>query len=293
MSPERSVVVAARNGPAALGRLAAALDDELRSGRTELVVVATPGTEVPDRPSVLTVPCPASSSLPALRAAGLLVARGDVIALTRDLCVPEPGWLDRLASTLEREAAAAAGGVIEVPPGAAWADRVSHRLEYTAFRPGARAGAVTALAATNVAYSRAKLLRHRALVENGYREGELHAVLAAAGERLVLDPGARVRLDSARPSGFHLAQRFHAGRVHAAERRARRGRRAGILHALATPALPAVLAVRLFGALRAGGDGAARAAWGAIESVPLLLSGVVGELVGALAGPGASEERLA
>lgn len=293
MSPERSVVVAARNGPAALERLAAALDDDLRSGRAELVVAAEPGVEVPDRPSVVIVPCPPASGLPALRAAGLLAARGDVIALTRDVCVPEPGWLARLASTLEREAAAAAGGVIDLPPGAAWADRVSHRLEYTAFRAGARAGAVTVLAATNVAYARAKLLRHRALFENGYREGELHAALAAAGERLVLDPGARVRLDSERPLGSHLAQRFHAGRAHAAERRARGGPWAAILHALATPALPAVLAVRLLGALRAGGDGSARAVWGTVESVPLLLSGVVGELVGALAGPGSSEERLA
>ena len=60
----------------------------------------------------------------AARNTGLLVVTTDLVAFLDSDCVPEPGWIERLAAHLADPAvAAAAPRMVAVPAGPGWADR--------------------------------------------------------------------------------------------------------------------------------------------------------------------------
>ena len=117
--PDLSVVVATHNRAAFLSELVAALEGQSASGRIEVVIVDDGSTDetwerltelataTPLRLQALRTEATGGPSLP--RNTGVGVARADLVAITDDDCLPDPGWVAALL------AAAADGGLLRGP----------------------------------------------------------------------------------------------------------------------------------------------------------------------------------
>lgn len=155
----------------------------------------------------------------AARNTGLLEVATDLVAFLDSDCVPEPGWIERLAAHLADPAvAAAAPRMVAVPAGPGWAGR------YTTAACCLDLGAAEArvVPGTRVAYvptaalvvRRAALAGSRDVFDPALRWGEdvdLVWRLHAAGWRIRYDPAARVCHHE--PEGWPalLARRFRYG----------------------------------------------------------------------------------
>ncbi len=155
----------------------------------------------------------------AARNTGLLEVATDLVAFLDSDCVPEPGWIERLAAHLADPAvAAAAPRMVAVPAGPGWAGR------YTTAACCLDLGAAEArvVPGTRVAYvptsalvvRRAALAGSRDVFDPALRWGEdvdLVWRLHAAGWRIRYDPAARVSHHE--PEGWPalLARRFRYG----------------------------------------------------------------------------------
>jgi mycofactocin system glycosyltransferase len=155
----------------------------------------------------------------AARNTGLLGVATDLVAFLDSDCVPEPGWIERLAAHLADPAvAAAAPRMVAVPAGASWAGRYT-TAACCLDLGGAEARVVPG---TRVAYvpTAALVVRRAALAGGGsvfdpaLRWGEdvdLVWRLHAAGWRIRYEPAARV--SHREPDGWAalLARRFRYG----------------------------------------------------------------------------------
>jgi len=155
----------------------------------------------------------------AARNTGLLEVATDLVAFLDSDCVPEPGWIERLAAHLADPAvAAAAPRMVAVPAGPGWAGR------YTTAACCLDLGAAEArvVPGTRVAYvptaalvvRRAALAGARDVFDPALRWGEdvdLVWRLHAAGWRIRYDPADRVSHHE--PEGWPalLARRFRYG----------------------------------------------------------------------------------
>jgi glycosyltransferase involved in cell wall biosynthesis len=114
--PEISVVVPTRDRPAALDACLAALDAQTVSGRLEVVVVDD-GSRDPDAVGRVVARHPVARLIrhepaagpAAARNTGVKAARGTILCLTDDDCVPEPEWAELLAQAVEQGADAVSG----------------------------------------------------------------------------------------------------------------------------------------------------------------------------------------
>ncbi len=112
--PQASVVVPTRDRPRALARCLAALRDQV--GIALEVVVVDDGSRDPQAVERALEGVPEARLVrldgrgpAAARNAGVRAARGRVVLMTDDDCVPAPGWAAALAAAVEQRSALAAG----------------------------------------------------------------------------------------------------------------------------------------------------------------------------------------
>ena len=222
--PEVTVLIPVRDRAVLLGRCLSAL------GNSYPVLVVDDGSEDPGAVAdaaaahgATLVRRPVNGGPGAARNTGLLSVATDLVAFLDSDCVPEPGWIERLAAHLADPAvAAAAPRLVAVPAGTSWAGR------YTTAACCLDLGDAEArvVPGTRVAYvpTAALVVRRAALLQEGagarsvfdpaLRWGEdvdlvwrLHAV----GWRIRYDPRARVSHHE--PSGWAalLTRRFRYG----------------------------------------------------------------------------------
>jgi hypothetical protein len=160
-------------------------------------------------------------------------------------------------------------------------------LDYGPFIAGGQrdAGEVLDLPGHNSSYRRDVLLGYgERLTQLLGFEAELHAELRRRGERMIIEPRARLAHVNVTRLRSWLPERWHAGRIYAGALSRRWPRRRRVFYALASPAIP-LLRVRraLRDAARTGEHGVGRA-------LPFLCLGLLaqtaGEAYGFLRGPG-------
>jgi hypothetical protein len=142
---------------------------------------------------------------------GLRAARGDIIAVTQDCCVPAPDWI---AQTLEAHRTlphAAIGGAVEHggQGGLNWA---IYFLDYARFMLPVTEGPADYLTDANVAYKREALEPLRPLWEERYKEVTINWELLRRGEVMWMKPEMVVHQDRG-PLTFAdlLAERYYWG----------------------------------------------------------------------------------
>ena len=221
--PDVTVLIPVRDRAVLLDRCLSALGDSYP------VLVVDDGSEDPGAVADVAaahgaalVRRPVNGGPGAARNTGLLTVATDVVAFLDSDCVPEPGWIERLAAHLADPAvAAAAPRMVAVPAGPSWACR------YTTAACCLDLGDAEArvVPGTRVAYvpTAALVVRRAALVQGAgagsvfdpaLRWGEdvdLVWRLHAAGWRIRYDPA--VRVSHHEPNGWAalLARRFRYG----------------------------------------------------------------------------------
>jgi hypothetical protein len=179
-----------------------------------------------------------------LRARGLAVARGNIIALIEDHGIPAPDWCRGIIES-HRQPFAVVGGAIEngIDRRLNWA---VYYCDFLRYQNPLEAGTSGFASDANVSYKRAALESIRPVWEEIFRESSVNDTLRSRGETVALAPEIvlhqhrlGLRLASA------LKERFVWGRSYAAARIALAGTGQRVFWAALSPALPPLLLLRM------------------------------------------------
>src|SRR5260370_3029404 len=218
--PQLPRVIASRRGGAALLDTieAFARHDEA----IDIIVAADAGDDARTAilarfPRVRVLSFDEPRTLPELRAAGLLAARGAIVALTSDACPPGPGWAEARRRG-HRQPAPAVGGAIENGATSRLADWAVFFCESGRYILPLTSPRPSDLPAQNVSYTRDALASIRALLLSGAWEPLWHRELALRGGELRRDPSLVVTLRKHYSVADFGRERFHYARSFAGQR---------------------------------------------------------------------------
>jgi GT2 family glycosyltransferase len=295
--PVVSVVIASVNGlPYPLSCLQALQTQETDIPIEVLVADCTgPSTVAAIRerfPSTRILTFDTPTSVPALRAAGIAVARGRLVAVTEDHCVPRPDWIQRIVEVHERTGWAAVGGGVVNGSTERTVDWAVYFCEYGHMMSPVPAGPSEVIPGMNVAYDFDQLEAMRDVFAEGMWENFLHDRLRAAGYTMGLDPSIVVAHDKYFTVPMFLFERYHLSRAFAGGRVAGSSLPVRLAWAAASTALPGLLVLR-----------AVRNVWRRrayrrrfLLAFPLVVlfsvAWSIGEFVGYLTGPGDSLVKI-
>lgn len=254
------------------------LEDELTAhgSRVERISYATP------------------AALHVMRAAALLKATGEIVAILDPYSVPAEGWVAALREAHRTHANQAIGGPVDLD-GAAQRGLLDWALyinEYGMFLPPMQEQSMELLPGCNVSYKRSALFDG-----NEARSPELWKTfvndrLLALGETLMIEPRMIVGLDKSIAFNEYLLRRFDHGRCYGAMSSTELSLSARGLRVAAAPLLPFVLLARW--SRRFWARGRYRGKLIATLPLQLLMFGwwIAGETVGRVLGAGKSCSRL-
>jgi hypothetical protein len=235
----------------------------------------------------------AGESVFALRARGVAAARGEIVAITEDHCIPASDWPAELVAAHARhpEAVALSGAVANGATADPW-DWANFLMTFAEhMRPIDVAAARRAPSVANGSFKR-PLVAQPADAAPGWLELELMPALVGGGQ-VARDGGPLVVHDQThggmRPT---LAVHFHNGRASAGLRAEPPGPHAVRAEWRRLVGLPRQLTRELRDALAVRPPLTGMAARGARLVPALAAAHAAGELVGLLVGPGRSADKL-
>ena len=294
IEPKLSVVVAAWNNADSLRNCLASLlarDDEDDSA--EVIVASNFGVEEADEvrnsfPEVTYLWLPECTTVPELRAAGIRVANGKVVALLEDHCTPDKYWRREILKAHAQHAHASIGGAIENVSQDGLVSWAVYFYDYGRYMPPCQEGKAAALSGLNVSYKRAALEGVKDSFRDGFFETFVNERLKRDGHFLYLRPEAVVyhhktyRMREALVQCYHLARSFGARRV-AGAAPARRA-----VFAVAAIGLPVLLPMRIVLTVASKGRHVKELLLSLSHLVTLMAGWSLGEFCGYLAGEGTS-----
>jgi len=292
---ELSVVVAAQDFGSSLQKCLTGLTAQIAPARAEILVVSGPGGEVVFQlgkkfPSIQFIQTPVACSIPRLWSAGIAAARGRIVALTIEQCVPAPDWTEQ---TLRGHAAEwpAIGGAIDINPGLGLVDWAIYFCRYSRYTPPFPPEFLDDLPGDNCSYKRAALESLREVIADGFWETFVHQAMRRKGERLLSDPSILVYYAGSFSWGTFFARRFRQGRYFAARRAREMGTGQRLVRAGMFPFISLVMLYRI--AKRVWTKGRYRLKF--LAALPLLASFLVawatGEGWGYFLGPAAGQDE--
>ncbi|MCI0398180.1 MAG: glycosyltransferase [Chloroflexi bacterium] len=296
-TPTLSIVIASLNGRPYIDACLAALARQQGDMAAEVIVAECVGTTVTDfvraeYPAVRLIAFDERKSVPELRAAGILAARGEIIAITEDHCIPAGDWYLSLVAAHRQYPGPAIGGAVDNAATDRLIDWAVFFCEYSNFISPVPAGAVHDLPGPNVSYKRAALDTMRDMIAKGYWENFLHQRLESAGHQLWSDPTVKVWHKKHFRFGDFFAERFHYGRWYAGTRNEFTSLPKRLFYLAFSPLLPPLIMTRI-----------ARRVWSRgrhyrdfLKALPLILvfmaAWAAGEFTGYATGPGSSVLEL-
>lgn len=295
--PELSVVIASVNGRPYIGACLEALQQQEGDLCAEVIVVDCVGPPVIDfidgaYSHVKVITYDERQSVARLRAAGINEAKGAIIALTEDHCIPARNWLQTIVEAHQRRESPAIGGAVDNAATDSLVDWAAFFCEYSNYISPVPLGVVHDLPGPNVSYKRKALEAAIELLAEGYREILLHQYFEAQGLTLWSEPGIVVRHKKHFTLGSFLRERFHYGRWFAGTRSRQVTLFKRLFYLVFSPVLPLLLTVRLSRRVLSRG----RHFRPFVLSFPILfiflITWAIGEGVGYAFGPGNSEYEV-
>ncbi len=298
-APRLSVVIVTPDAFAAIRRTVECLARQSARGALELVVVA-PSLAALDAdeallaafPRVVRVACGPVGSIGPANAAGVRHASAPIVALAEDHAFPEPDWAERLIAAHDGPWAAVGPSVRNANPASA-VSRADLLIGYGPWLAPAKAGEVDFLPGHNTSYKREVLLaRDGALPDLLDAETLLHWQLRAEGERLWLEPSARIAHANFSLWRSWLPAQYHYGRLFAGLRARGMSRWRRFVYVAGSPLIPAVRLARLWREARSRPGH--RAPWSCLHALAagLAMDGL-GQLAGYALGTGRAADRVA
>ena len=241
-----SIVIAAWNGSASLGRCLRSLGDQARVADTEVIVAANfePEGLAAEFPFVGWIQMPDGTTVPELRTAGIFRSTGDIIALAEDHCTFGERWCVGLKKAHESPHAVI-GGVVENASTQRALDWAVYFFDYGKFMPPVRAGVARALSGVNVSYKRSPLMEVESSFRSGFHEAVTHAELVKRGHALYLAPAVVVYHHTNYEIKPAMALAYHLGRSYAGKRMSSASALRRALFVLASTALMILLPARV------------------------------------------------
>jgi hypothetical protein len=179
-----------------------------------------------------------------LRARGMAVARGELIALVEDHGRPDPNWCGKIAAAHGADHAAI-GGAIEngIDRPLNWAVYYCDFGRYQNPVPSGESGFASD---ANTSYKRSALDSVRSLWEERFREVVINGALISRGERVALRPDIVVHQHrEGLRIGTALRERYIWGRSYAVTRCDLLSNSKRLAYAVLSPVLPALMLARL------------------------------------------------
>jgi hypothetical protein len=179
-----------------------------------------------------------------LRARGLALARGQIVALIEDVGIPAPDWSVQIMAGHDGTFAGV-GGAIEngIDRSLNWAVYFCDFLRYQNPLPD---GESVIVSDANVAYQRTALESIRPIWQEVFHESSVNGALRSQGGKVGLEPRAVLYQHRQRLSfGAALKERFVWGRSYAATRAMLAGTQRRAFWAAFAPALPALMLTRM------------------------------------------------
>lgn len=184
-----------------------------------------------------------------LRRLGLCHARGRLVALTEDHCLPEANWVQGIVDE-HTNAPVAIGGVVEKTPPDDALNWAVYFLEYLRYMPPVETGETHELTELNVSYKMSALQEVAESWQNEFHATSVHGALEAHGGKLWLSPNIVVKQRRSLEIDYALWERYALGRLFASIRVATASPGRRLLYAALSPALPVLLLARLGGHIR-------------------------------------------
>jgi len=180
----------------------------------------------------------------ALRARGLALARGTLVALLEDHARPEAHWCANIVSA-HRADYAAVGGAIEngIDRPLNWA---VYFCDFAKYQNPVPSGESSFASDANTAYKRSALESVRSVWEASFREVVVNGALVSAGRKITLNPDVVVyQHRSDLTLGSALCERFVWGRSYAATRGTLLSPSRRLIYAALSPLLPLLIMSRM------------------------------------------------
>jgi hypothetical protein len=184
-----------------------------------------------------------------LRSLGVRQARGRLVAVTEDHCLPEPDWVKSIVEE-HANAPVAIGGVVEKTPPDDALNWAVYFLDYLRYMPPVEAGETHELTDLNVSYKMSALQEIAGVWQREFHEPNVHGALEARGGKLWLSPNIVVKQRRNLEIEHALWDRYAFGRLFGSTRVAETPLGKRLLYAALAPALPVLLVARLSGHIR-------------------------------------------
>jgi hypothetical protein len=147
-----------------------------------------------------------------LASRALAEARGELILLTEDHCIPEPDWVSSMLAA-QAEGRAVVGGLVEIRPGAGAVDWAFYFVDFFRYASPAIAGNSPTLTVCNVSYRRQSLQAIAELWQVHFHETAINEALRERFGALWLEPKSRVSMMRHVSLADALYERYAFGRL--------------------------------------------------------------------------------
>jgi hypothetical protein len=248
-TPELSVVIILLEGAKSLVRCLSALAQQQNAPLFEVIVPcddrfrAAVG-QVQGFPFARVIAVEGMRTFAELRTLGVKQARGRIVALTEDHCVPGADWCRQIVQTHVQPYAAIGGAVEKLTPDSPlnWS---FYLADYVRYMHPASAGPSLALTDCNVSYKRAVLAEIANVWAVEFHEPLVHHALHERGKILWFAPTIVVQQQRSLQLGAALRDRYEFGRLFGSERSAQAPLGQRLRYLLSSPLLPLLLVGRV------------------------------------------------
>jgi hypothetical protein len=228
------------------------------------------------------------ATVPQLRAAGLVAARGTIVAFIEDHCACAPGWRDAIvrAHTLPFQAV---GGPVDLASGGRPLDWAVFFYDYSRFAPPMASGPASSLSGANASYKMTVLKDLESVLQGGVLEVVLEQELSRRGLGMYLASDAVVVHGKRHEARDAVSLSFVLARVYASRRLAGARQLRRLTFACGAALLPWVLGARILAATLRTRRRLGKLVLASPWLVVLLCAWSLGEFTGYLFGEGTSE----
>lgn len=128
------------------------------------------------------------SRIPEMWAAGIRMARGELVALTTAHCIPATDWMRNILALDMPDDVVGTGGIFRNSDSASALDWAVFLQRYRQYVTNGSRRDVKEIAADNAVYRKKEITACHELLARGFWEPEFHTRFRAQGLRLVIDP---------------------------------------------------------------------------------------------------------
>ncbi|MGI9036145.1 MAG: glycosyltransferase [Pyrinomonadaceae bacterium] len=289
-----SIVVAAWNGAAMLCDCLSSLENQIESINTEIIVVSNFENGIDKLSAEFSfanyIVLPPETTIPKLRARGIIESSGAIIALSEDICAFDNNWCREIVKAHDSEYSII-GGAIENSENQNALDWAVYFYDYGKYMLPDKAQIIDALSGMNVSYKREILEQIKENYADGFFETFINEDLKRRGDKLFFTPLAIVFHRKNYEFEKVAAQFYHQARSFAARRVSNFSTSKKLLFILAAPLLPILLCARVMGRIIAKGQHFKELLTALPQLVILISIWSFGEFCGYLSGEGKSGDE--